>query len=399
MRRTTLMFVLAAWAAGCGSAMDPAAMDPGAPAPAGADGGVAPDGAGGGGDLGGAGDDGGTAATPSSGFVAAAGGSFVVDGKPVRLVGVNRYDVASFPPGSGKYACGNAYTDAQIDQMFTEVATSTHANVIRLWAFQSFTLGGTDWTTLDRAVAAARAHGMRVIFTLENEWRDCTEADPASPDGRKSGAWFAGGYKAPLGAYPLSYRDYVQKVVARYAAEPTVAMWQLMNEAESSDAQALLDFTRDMASVIKTLDGKHLLSLGTIGGGQAGTDNANYQALHAVAGIDVVEAHDYHAETVALPGAPSSTSNSIYADLAVARTLGKPFFIGEAGIAAPTPMYPFSYADRAKDMDAKLAAAFDAGASGFLVWSFYDLKTDNHEGWDFDGQDPLAAVLAKYVTR
>lgn len=382
-----LVLMLAVRLAGCGGAPDPAAgaMPPGATR----DDGGASDGDG----------SGGTTAPAPSGFVAASGTSLVVDGTPLRLVGVNRYDVASFPPGSGKYACGNAYSDAQIEQMFGELAGATHADVIRLWAFQSFTLGGSDWTTLDRAIAAARAHGLRVIFTLENEWRDCTEADPASADGRKSGAWYESGYRAPLGAYPLAYRDYVQRVVARYAAEPTVAMWQLMNEAESDDAQALYDFAVDMAAVVKAVDGKHLLSLGTIGGGQAGTDNANYQKLHAVAGIDVVEAHDYHAETVALPGAPNSTANSIYADLAVAKALGKPFFIGEAGIAAPAPMYPFSYADRAKYMDAKLAAELGAGASGFLVWSFYDLKTDNHEGWDFDGRDPLAAVLAKYATR
>jgi hypothetical protein len=316
----------------------------------------------------------------------------------VRLIGANRYDVASFPPGSNKFACGNAYSDAQIDQMLGELVAATRANVIRLWAFQSFTLGGSDFTTLDRALATAKKHGLMVIFTLENEWQDCTQPDTSSSDGRKSGTWFASGYRAPLGSYPMAYRDYVQLVVRRYANEPTVAMWQLMNEAESTDGNALLAFTTDMVALVKGIDAQHLLSLGTIGAGQPGTANGAYKQLHLVAGIDVVEAHDYGHETVPLMGAPSATANAIYSDLQDALALHKPFMIGEAGIAAPSPMYPFSYAQRATDMDAKLAAEFEAGAAGFLVWSWYDLKSDNLQGWDFNGTDPLAAVLAKYVT-
>jgi mannan endo-1,4-beta-mannosidase len=271
---------------------------------------------------------------------------------------------------------------------------------LRLWAFQSFTLGATDFSTIDRAIAAARRHGLRLILTLENEWKDCTEPDPATADGRKSAGWFTSGYySTPDGTYALPYRDYVRAVVARYQSEPVVAMWQLMNEAESTDANALYNFAVDMAGVVKFSDGNHLLSLGTIGSGQAGTSGADYRKLHAVPGIDVVEAHDYGNAGVALPGAPSSTANSIFADLADADALGRPFFIGEAGIPAPSPMYPYSYGERAVDFDAKLAAHWAAGTDGFLIWSFYDLKPDNLQGWDFNGQDPLAAVLAKYAAR
>ncbi len=330
-------------------------------------------------------------------FVTARNGHLYIGADRFRFVGANRYDVNSFPPGSGKFYCGNAYSDADLDQLVSELASSTGATVLRVWAFQSFTLGGTDFSMLDRAVAAARQHGLRVIFTLENEWQDCTEPDSANSDGHKSGAWFASGYQSPLGSYPMSYRDYALAVVARYQDEPVVAMWQLMNEAESSDTNALYNFTVDMAAAVKLADSKHLLSLGTLGSGQAGTSGTNYKKLHSVSGIDVVEAHDYNDEAVAMPGSPSSTSNSIFSDVADAASLGKPFFIGEAGIAAPSPMYPFSDAQRAQYMDDKIAAHWAAGSDGFLVWSWYDLKSDNLQGWDFNGSDPLAAVLAKYA--
>ena len=116
-----------------------------------------------------------------------------------------------------------------------------------------------------------------------------------------------------------------------------------------------------------------------------------------VGGIDVVEAHDYNDEMNAMPGSPSSTSNSIYSDLNDAAAIGKPFFIGEAGIAAPSPMYAFSYAQRAQYMDDKITAHWSAGSDGFLIWSWYDLKSDNSQGWDFNSQDPLAAVVAKHA--
>src|SRR6185436_284650 len=179
--------------------------------------------------------------------------------------GANRYDVNSFPPGSGKYYCGNAYSDADLDRSFSELVASSGASVLRVWAFQSFTLGGSDFSMLDRAVATARNHGLRLIFTLENQWKDCIQADPATADGRKGAGWFDSGYKSPLGSDTLSYRDYVLLVVARYKDEPQIAMWQLMNEAESTDATALYDFAVDMAGVVKFADPNHLLSLGSIG--------------------------------------------------------------------------------------------------------------------------------------
>jgi mannan endo-1,4-beta-mannosidase len=323
-------------------------------------------------------------------FVGAANGELWLEGARFRFVGANRYDVTSFAPGSGKFHCGNAYDDADVDALFAQLQTMG-ATVLRTWAFQSFTLGGSDFTTLDRAIAAARAHDVKLIFTLENQWSDCTEPDPAGAGGAKSATWYATGYFTDaLGRYALPYRDYARLVVARYRDEPAIAMWQLVNEAECADGAALLGFASDMASVVKSADGNHLLSLGTIGSGQPGTAGAAYRALHALDGIDVVEAHDYGDEETALPGA-------IAADQQTATALGKPFFIGEAGIAAPAPMYKYTFAQRAALFDAKLAAHWPAGTDGFLIWSFWDLQSDNAQGWDFSPTDPLAAVVAKYA--
>src|SRR5207302_3505737 len=114
--------------------------------------------------------------------------------------------------------------------------SATGATVLRAWAFQRFTAGASDFTPIDRMIASARSHGLSLILTLENEWADCSQLDAASPDGRKSPAWFQSGYyDAPLGSDALPFRDYARLVVQRYRTEPQIAMWQLMNEAECSD--------------------------------------------------------------------------------------------------------------------------------------------------------------------
>jgi mannan endo-1,4-beta-mannosidase len=323
-------------------------------------------------------------------FISAKNGDLYEGANRFRFVGANRYDVSSFPPGSGKYYCGRGYSDAELDRSLMELTSATGATVLRVWAFQSFTLGGTDFSMLDRTIATAKKYGLRLIFTLENQWKDCTEADPADADGKKSAGWYDTGYKSPLGSYPMSYRDYVIAIVNRYKDEPQIAMWQLMNEAESSDATALYDFVVDMAGVVKFADSQHLLSLGTIGTGQPGTSNNNYKKLHMVAGIDVVEAHDYGHPTLPIP---NTNFDSIQKALNDAASLGKPFFIGESGIAVP----PDSEADRAQWFDDKIAAHWLAGTDGFLVWSWYDLTTTNWQGWDFDVADPLSAVLLKHA--
>jgi mannan endo-1,4-beta-mannosidase len=312
-------------------------------------------------------------------FVSAAGGDLFLGADRFRFVGANRYDLAS-----GRFVCGNVYSDDELDRLLGELRQSAKATVVRAWAFETFTVGGTDFSSLDRLIATARKHDLRLILTLENEWKDCTEPDAASGDGRKSGAWYAGGYQA-------KYPAHVERVVTRYKDEPQIAMWQLMNEAESTDGAALLAFTIDMAARVKQIDARHLLSLGTIGTGQAGTSGVAFGKLHEVPGIDVVESHDYGDERVAMPG-------KLAANIQLAAQLNKPFIIGEAGIAAPSPMYPFTRDERAALFDAKLAAHWSAGTDGFLVWSFYNLKSDNWQGWDFAPQDPLASVLATYAT-
>ena len=327
-------------------------------------------------------------ALPSStGFVTASGTHLMLDGSEYRFVGVNVYGLAS----DGVYSCGPRPADQQayLESLFSTLE-SMHVNAVRFWAFQSFS--HDDFIAIDRVVNASKRHNIKLILTLENHWGDCTQG------GEKTAACYANPNTA-YGSYPLSYREYVQRIVTRYKDEPAILMWQLVNEAESRDASALLTFTRDMSQAVKSIDSNHLVSLGTLGTGQGGTSNENYVNLHSIPTIDVVEAHDYNSESQPLPGYPwnMDVNNiaSIAADLAVSRQLNKPFFIGESAIAN-------TFTNRVQLFDAKMTASFNNGTVGYLLWVF-DLtrarggtNCDGYDRYCFDEVDPLASLLSNH---
>ena len=74
----------------------------------------------------------------------------------------------------------------------------------------------------------------------------------------------------------VTYRQYVAAIVRRYANNPTVAMWQLVNEGEAVNDNdscneqaahsALLAFSNDVGGLVHSIDPNHLVSLGTLQG-------------------------------------------------------------------------------------------------------------------------------------
>jgi hypothetical protein len=249
------------------------------------------------------------ASEPPPGFVGRRGADFWLDGAPFRFVGVNIWDAAGDP---GVFQCTRwaSNPDVDLDEWFARVREDFGGRVVRFWAFQQYTNGGTDWRALDRVMRLATQHGLKVIPVLENHWADCTQG------GRKADSWYAGGYRTPYGSYPLSYEEYVRRVVTRYRNEPAIAAWMLMNEAESQSPEgapnpdALYTFARDMSAVVKSLDPSHLVTLGVVGSGQPGVAGASYERLHSLDTVDFLEFHDYHANDEPLPGL--SVAGAVY---------------------------------------------------------------------------------------
>ncbi len=281
-----------------------------------------------------------------TGVVGRDGTELTVNGEAYTFVGANFYAAAS----SYHYGCGWPGNDPDefLETAFTGLRQHARANAVRFWGFQSFALRENppdsgvvelDFGDFDRVIARARAHDIRLVFVLENQWTECTGLPeggvptPNDPDngGYRNLSWYASGYDTPgaLG-YPLSYKEYVEAVVSEYAHEPAILMWQLMNEAECKDIPAdtespesapgtacpgeLRDWAHEMADFIRGIEvglgveTPHLISIGTMGTGQPGTQDENLWLLHDYPSVDVVEVHDYGHDSEAFPGGPLELS-------------------------------------------------------------------------------------------
>ncbi len=331
---------------------------------------------------------------PASGFVTANGRSLSLAGNPYRFVGVNRYNLLTIdPPGAAPYrGCGASWPDADLAAWFNELA---HQGVdsIRLWLFQLFTASGTDFSRFDHVLNLAGERNIKIIPVLENQWTDCTQG------GDKHEPWYKTGYLSPYGNYTLSLKDYTAIVVDRYKDDDRILMWQIMNEAGISlsgggcgSPTIFRSMADDIATDIQSLDPNHLVSFGTMGGGQCGASGEDYKSLHALASIDVCEYHDYNSPTVAMPG---DQWNGLQMRFNQCNSLNKPLFIGEAGIKSNcSDAACYTPQQRAGFFNAKMNAFFGAGGVGYAIWSYRDKIVA--DPLDYGAADPLVPVMASY---
>ena len=333
---------------------------------------------------------------PSSGFVTRSGTKLTLNGQPYLFTGINIYMAAS---GGTPSSCGGElYPNVGVP-----LSEMPDGIVFRFWAFQNFfeSNGSFNWTYLDQVLAIAAAHGDKVIPVLANQYSYC--------DGiTKDLAWYQSGYETTVDPGNIvTYRQYVSDVVSRYANNPTIAMWQLVNEgeavnsngscSESAASSALLKFSNDVGTMVHSLDPNHLVSLGTIagysgsGGQWCGAADSDYQTLMASPGSDVCDYHDYGspADPMGRPSAP---------DLATAIQMchvdGKPIMVAETGIYADSSA---GLTQRATEFSAKLSAQFQAGVVGELMWCWtvapgYVLPDADPDYGIFPG-DPSLGVL------
>jgi endo-1,4-beta-mannosidase len=264
-----------------------------------------------------------------------------------------------------------------------------NVEVIRFWAFQRFITvnGQRDWYAFDTIIAKAKAANKRLMFTLTDHWGACE-----SQGGERQDQWYTTGYKTDLRGDLTTYRNYVSEVVNRYKNENTIMMWQMVNEAETGCGSwtILRDFAADIGGLIKSIDANHIVSLGTIGGGQCGTSGADYKSLHAIPQIDVCEYHDY-SDNNPIPG---DQFNGLQVRINQCNELGKPLFVGEIG---RIPNQVGGVQARSDIFEDKFDAQFAAGIDGELVWNFHDsLHQDPPSSYGINAGDPVWTMLGKY---
>jgi len=352
-------------------------------------------------------------------FVSRQGTKFYLQGKEFRFVGFNLFDAAntsaySCPKENGWWT--NIYTEADLNQELSFVKQQSGATVLRFWAYQRYTNGGTDWSGIDKIIRIAKNNGFKIIPVLDDGPGYCTYPANSAKWKYNSDTWYTTGYKVKMGNYPLTYPEYVTAIVTRYKDEPTIFGWMMMNEADTSlkvnGKSALVGFAHDIGTRIKAIDQNHLLTVGTQSNGASGATGNDFLDVYGLSVIDFTEVHDWpywggdtdplpeSSDGITLPDPDSPDCTKTYqAKLACSiansiQKLNKPIIMGEAGISAKTETERIRRADL---MDKKMNAFFKNGGAGYLVWQMN--KVVDSEGFDIlmANNDPLLPKMKKYV--
>lgn len=286
-----------------------------------------------------------------------------LNGSPYRMVGFNIWQATVNTwnaPLNGAVAV-NAGTTLQT-WLAGIRATAPHVNVIRTWFFQQFAInaGARDWSAFDKVLSVCNAAGFKVIACLEDNW---AYERQGSQQPALSSSWFSGGYSTTVLPHELkTYRAWVAEVVARYAGDPRIAVWELVNEGNAMTQ----GFASDVSGLIKSLDSLTPIGCGGVGGGFPG-----------LATIDLVSYH-YYAD-YGQTGWQSTQQ--------AAAAAGKPWYIGECGFDPS--------GSRPQEFQSLMSSVFStANSSGFVAWQFANQGGD---GFNIGTGDAALPVLDSFA--
>ncbi|CAL9086362.1 unnamed protein product [Musa acuminata var. zebrina] len=357
------------------------------------------------------------AAPGSSSFVERQGTQFVLDGSPYLFNGFNSYwmmTVASQPAERAK-----------VSQVLGEAAASG-LTVCRTWAFSDGGDGALQispgvydervFQGLDFVISEAQSHGVRLILSLVNNYKDF--GGRAQYVQWASNAGSAVGGEDDFYTNPVVkgyYKNHVQRVLTRintitnvaYKDDPTIMAWELINEPRCQadySGKTVNAWVQEMASYTKSLDSKHMLEIGMEGfygdsmpekkqynpGYQVGTD---FITSNLIDEIDFATIHAYPDVWLAAQDDASQTAFakrwmwSHWDD--AAKILKKPLVLTEFGLSKKDPGYTENLRDvyiNAICTDIyNLARSGGGSLSGGLVWQ---VMADGMESY-YDGYEIL----------
>jgi len=213
--------------------------------------------------------------------VKVSGQKFTLDGKPYIVAGTNAYWLAQ-------------WSNADIDQAFSDIAAAG-LTTVRTWGFNDVTTvpssgawyqtwsngvgtvntGSTGLGKFDYVVQSAKAHGIRLIVALTNNWSDYGGMDVYVKQIAGSSATHDTFYtNANIIA---AYKKYISAWLTRYSSESTIMAWELANEPRctgssgstvtncDSTGSTIYTWASTISAYIKANDKNHLVGLGDEG--------------------------------------------------------------------------------------------------------------------------------------
>ncbi|KIJ37692.1 glycoside hydrolase family 5 protein [Sphaerobolus stellatus SS14] len=324
-----------------------------------------------------------TAPPPSStGFVKVSGQKFTLNGATYTVAGTNAYWLAQ-------------NTNADIDTAFSDIAAAG-LTTVRTWGFNDVTAvqnygayyqlwtngvptvntGSNGLGKFDYVVQSAKAHGLRLIVTLTNNWSDYGGMDVYVSQLNSGGTHDTFYTNAKIIS---AYENYINAWVTRYKNESTIMAWELANEPRCSgstgSASSACDTTGStiqkwastISAYIKSIDPNHLVAIGDEGWFQEANPptypyapgvGVNFVNNLQISTLDFGTAHSY-------PESWGQTANEtlwgvdwITAHAAAQKTANKPVILEEFGVTV----------NQASTYQLWYNTIISSGLTGNLIW-------------------------------
>lgn len=328
-------------------------------------------------------------------FLEAVGEELRLGDRPVRFVGVNAGVI-------------HGRTTREAMPRLIEAMGDDALALARVWALGesdgdedwrrevAFRTGPDAWVEesfvhLDRVLAEAREHRVRVVLVLVNRWADrgglpqyarWSGLEPRYRNLLPSEEAHVLGDEA----IRSMFLEHVERLVTRvntitqvaYRDDPTIAAWELFNEMGARTCamqEALVPWIERTARRIRELDPNHLIAAGHIGYNSEQSLRF-WREIHALEEIGYADAHGYPQNLLDATD-PDRLGAWLGHRAAEARRLQKPLIVGEIGI----PRHDQAF-DRVAWLRSFLEHAEHDGTDAVLVWIYRgDDRDDPHGIW------------------
>lgn len=293
---------------------------------------------------------------------------------------------------------------ARINRILSYLSNSCGVSLVRIW-------GTGSAAELKETLDLGSKYNVKFIIALA-DFANRTPADTLIPlqggdnlAAENPTGWYRDGYKG-------NYRSHVRDTVTFLKDHPAIYAWELANEphcAGFSDCpEAYTNWVKDVSGLIKNIDANHLVSVGTQANAefQLGDSVADgqFEKINSISTIGALTGHYYDGSKDAVKSGADdfkTQKDLMLKEIAIAKKLNKPFYVGEAGFLCQegqvncTLASDSSQDQRAQDFKKELDDIFKAGAAGYLVWQYSDRKTDTTENdpFSFFEGDPICSVL------
>lgn len=298
------------------------------------------------------------------------GNQLQMNGQPFRAVG---FDIWGMAISSWSHPADyNGNSIAQLAGYLADLRTTApNINTIRVWMYQQFAInsGVFDYSGFDNLLATCAQYGFKVVASLEDSW---SYERTGSQSPALTTAWFNGGYtNTTLTAEQIPYRQWAINTVTRYANDPRILFWELVNEGNNMTAT----FVQDMCALLHSIDPNTPISDGF---GWSSTPQAQYYGVSN--GFDILDFHYYldfnQTDTLAIAQ--------------VGATAGVPWYFGEYGNDRSTGT------QRAAIIQQDATNGFNNGAVGFLYWQYSEISGDSFK--ITTASDPAVATINSFAT-